>query len=102
LDDKKEQENNTILNNNSSTNGVENKFSERSFSINSIDSESNNLSNNSNSRVNIGNTVIKGRQERIGDWEVQWWGDRGYSYCELLEYKGNSLNIDLDTGMGNI
>ncbi|EOW1917705.1 BspA family leucine-rich repeat surface protein [Enterococcus faecium] len=101
LDDKKEQENNTILNNNSSTNGVENKFSERSFSINSIDSESNNLSNNSNSRVNIGNTVIKGRQERIGDWEVQWWGDRGYDYCELLEYKGSSLNIDLDTGMGN-
>ncbi|HHA4384238.1 TPA: BspA family leucine-rich repeat surface protein [Enterococcus faecium] len=101
LDDKKEQENNTILNNNSSTNGVENKFSERSFSINSIDSESNNLSNNSNSRVNVGNTVIKGRQERIGDWEVQWWGDGGYDYCELLEYKGSSLNIDLDTGMGN-
>ena len=101
LDDKKEQENNTILNNNSSTNGVENKFSERSFSINSIDSESNNLSNNSNSRINIGNTVRKGRQERIGDWEVQWWVDGGYSYCELLEYKGSSLNIDLDTGMGN-
>ncbi|MDF3826012.1 BspA family leucine-rich repeat surface protein [Enterococcus faecium] len=101
LDDKKEQGNNTILNNNSSTNGVENKFSERSFSINSIDSESNNLSNNSNSRVNVGNTVIKGRQERIGDWEVQWWGDGGYDYCELLEYKGSSLNIDLDTGMGN-
>ncbi|OTO64722.1 hypothetical protein A5815_002536 [Enterococcus faecium] len=101
LDDKKEQGNNTILNNNSSTNGVENKFSERSFSINSIDSESNNLSNNSNSRVNVGNTVIKGDRERIGDWEVQWWGDRGYDYCELLEYKGSSLNIDLDTGMGN-
>ncbi|NTR21040.1 BspA family leucine-rich repeat surface protein [Enterococcus faecium] len=101
MDNKKEEGNNTILNHNSSINGVENEFSERNFSINSVDTEGNNLANNSNSRINIGSTVRKGPKEKIGDWQVQWWIDGGYAYCELLEYQGNSLNIDLSTDIGN-
>ncbi|HFD0793282.1 TPA: BspA family leucine-rich repeat surface protein [Enterococcus faecium] len=100
IDGKQEKEKNIIVNNNNfCTNDVENVFSE---SINSVDSEDNNLTNNSNSKINIGSTVIRGSKEKIGDWQVQWWIDGGYSYCELLEYQGNSLNIDLNTDMGNI